>query len=149
MSINRPSAIRAIYGPPTRTTRSPWYSQMSSDVTKTSVNSTRDPVIHRQRKKVWERGLGQQGTCLPKYKRASARLLFTDVLTVLDSVHSFGRLRSAGRGKDGFAAVADRVECKHRNPAGHDAVCHVLRIRRDGRRWYMCTITSANVSDFF
>ncbi|KAH0524178.1 hypothetical protein TsFJ059_009080 [Trichoderma semiorbis] len=57
LSINRPSAISVIYEPPTRTTRSPWYAQVSNDVTKISLNSTRVLKVHKLRKKVWERGL--------------------------------------------------------------------------------------------
>lgn len=61
ISINRPSAIRPIYEPPTKTTRSPWYAQVSNDVTKISLNSTRVPQVHKLRKKGWERGLGSRG----------------------------------------------------------------------------------------
>lgn len=61
ISINRPSAIRPIYEPPTQTTRSPWYAQVSNDVTKISLNSTRVHKVHKQRKKGWERGLGSRG----------------------------------------------------------------------------------------
>jgi hypothetical protein len=61
VSINRPSAIRPIYEPPTQTTRSPWYAQVSNDVTKISLNSTRVLSVHKQRKKGWERGLGSRG----------------------------------------------------------------------------------------
>ncbi|EGR44824.1 uncharacterized protein TRIREDRAFT_69648 [Trichoderma reesei QM6a] len=58
LSINRASAISVIYETPTRTTRSPWYAQVSNDVTKISLNSTRVLKVHKLRKKVWERGLG-------------------------------------------------------------------------------------------
>lgn len=61
ISINRPSAIRPIYEPPTKTTRSPWYAQVSNDVTKISLNSTRVVQVHKLRKKGWERGLGSRG----------------------------------------------------------------------------------------
>ncbi|PTB64968.1 cytochrome P450 [Trichoderma citrinoviride] len=58
LSINRASAIGVIYETPTRTTRSPWYAQVSNDVTKISLNSTRVLKVHKLRKKIWERGLG-------------------------------------------------------------------------------------------
>ncbi|KAL6856827.1 cytochrome P450 [Trichoderma novae-zelandiae] len=58
LSINRSSAISVIYETPTRTTRSPWYAQVSNDVTKISLNSTRVLKVHKLRKKIWERGLG-------------------------------------------------------------------------------------------
>jgi hypothetical protein len=61
LSINRASAISVIYETPTRTTRSPWYAQVSNDVTKISLNSTRVLKVHKLRKKVWERGLGFRG----------------------------------------------------------------------------------------
>ncbi|KAI1859785.1 hypothetical protein JX265_010234 [Neoarthrinium moseri] len=57
LSINRPSAISAIYGLTTKCSKSPWYSQVSYDATKISINSTRDADIHRRRKRAWERGL--------------------------------------------------------------------------------------------
>ncbi|KAH9908408.1 cytochrome P450 [Xylariomycetidae sp. FL2044] len=57
LSINRSSAIGAIYGPPTRCTRSPWYGQVSDDVSKISINSTRDMELHRRRRRAWDRGL--------------------------------------------------------------------------------------------
>ncbi|KAL6883208.1 cytochrome P450 [Trichoderma longibrachiatum] len=58
LSINRASAISVIYETPTRTTRSPWYAQVSNDVTKISLNSTRVLKVHKLRKRIWERGLG-------------------------------------------------------------------------------------------
>ncbi|PNP40611.1 hypothetical protein TGAMA5MH_07608 [Trichoderma gamsii] len=58
LSISRPSAIKIIYEHPTRTTRSPWYAQVSNDVTKISLNSTRILKVHKLRKKAWERGFG-------------------------------------------------------------------------------------------
>lgn len=61
ISINRPSAIQAIYGHPTRCLRSPWYSQVSNDVSKISINSTRDVELHKLRKRAWERGLAFKG----------------------------------------------------------------------------------------
>lgn len=70
ISINRSSAIRPIYEPPTKTTRSPWYAQVSNDVTKISLNSTRVLQVHKQRKKGWERGLGSRGkTCQTNWIR--------------------------------------------------------------------------------
>lgn len=58
LSVNRPSAIKVIYEHPTRTTRSPWYAQVSNDVTKISLNSVRILKVHKSRKRAWERGFG-------------------------------------------------------------------------------------------
>ncbi|KAL7966625.1 cytochrome P450 [Trichoderma sp. SZMC 28014] len=58
LSVNRPSAINVIYEHPTRTTRSPWYAQVSNDVTKISLNSVRILKVHKSRKRAWERGFG-------------------------------------------------------------------------------------------
>ncbi|KAK7427043.1 hypothetical protein QQZ08_006470 [Neonectria magnoliae] len=58
ISINREAAIRAIYEPPTQCPRSTWYSQVSDDVTKITVNSTRDLALHKLRKRTWMKGLG-------------------------------------------------------------------------------------------
>ncbi|CAI6065999.1 unnamed protein product [Clonostachys chloroleuca] len=71
VSINRPGAIRPIYEPPTRTTRSPWYAQVSNDVTKISINSTRVLKVHKQRKKGWERGLGSRAMAVYEPRVAS------------------------------------------------------------------------------
>ncbi|OJD30040.1 cytochrome p450 [Diplodia corticola] len=56
ISINRPAAIRLIYGPPSRCKKSPWYSQVTEDVTKCSINSTRVLEVQRQRRRAWDRG---------------------------------------------------------------------------------------------
>ncbi|QYT04924.1 Cytochrome P450 CYP11/CYP12/CYP24/CYP27 subfamily [Trichoderma simmonsii] len=80
LSINRPSAISVIYEPPTRTTRSPWYAQVSNDVTKISLNSTRVLKVHKLRKKVWERGLsfrGMNGVFLALHKGKSCGIVLT------------------------------------------------------------------------
>jgi hypothetical protein len=62
ISINREAAIRVLYEPPTQCARSPWYSQVSNDTTKISLNSTRDLTIHKNRKRAWVKGLGFRGT---------------------------------------------------------------------------------------
>ncbi|KAH6876594.1 cytochrome P450, partial [Thelonectria olida] len=58
ISINREAAIRVLYEPPTQCARSPWYSQVSNDTTKISLHSTRDLIVHKNRKRAWARGLG-------------------------------------------------------------------------------------------
>ncbi|KAH0493464.1 hypothetical protein TgHK011_000132 [Trichoderma gracile] len=60
LSINRLSAIRAIYGAHAQTTRPPWYAQMSRHAAKSSLVNTRDALKHKMRKKVWERALGSR-----------------------------------------------------------------------------------------
>ncbi|KAJ5675976.1 hypothetical protein N7462_008873 [Penicillium macrosclerotiorum] len=56
ISINRPSAVLTINGPQSSCTKSPWYSHVSDDSTQISLNSTRDPYVHRRRRKAWDRG---------------------------------------------------------------------------------------------
>ncbi|KAJ5629814.1 hypothetical protein N7528_003471 [Penicillium herquei] len=56
ISINRASAVGTVYGSQSPCTKSPWYSHVSDDKTKTSLNSTRDPDVHRRRRKAWDRG---------------------------------------------------------------------------------------------
>ncbi|KAL1962758.1 hypothetical protein VTN77DRAFT_9212 [Rasamsonia byssochlamydoides] len=56
ISIIRPSAVHAIYGSNSPCLRSTWYSQVSDDVTKISLNSTRDVDVHRRRRRAWDRG---------------------------------------------------------------------------------------------
>ncbi|PLN80575.1 putative cytochrome P450 [Aspergillus taichungensis] len=56
ISINRPAAVIAINGAQSSCTKSPWYSHVSDDKTQISLNSTRDPDVHRRRRKAWDRG---------------------------------------------------------------------------------------------
>ncbi|KIW74868.1 hypothetical protein Z517_11638 [Fonsecaea pedrosoi CBS 271.37] len=56
ISINRASAIELVYGPPSRLPKATWYSQVSNDINKCSINSTRDMQIQRQRRRAWDRG---------------------------------------------------------------------------------------------
>lgn len=58
ISINRPSAIQVLYGPPSVLRKAPWYAQLSNDPRKCSINATRDPEDHRRRRRTWDRGLG-------------------------------------------------------------------------------------------
>lgn len=62
ISIIRPSAVQAINGAKSSCLRSTWYSQVSDDVTKISLNSTRDPEVHRRRRRAWDRGFSVKGT---------------------------------------------------------------------------------------
>ncbi len=57
LSIYRVSAVQAIKGAQTECQKSTWYSQVSDDVTKISLNSSRDLYDHKRRKRVWDRGL--------------------------------------------------------------------------------------------
>ncbi|UKZ83912.1 hypothetical protein TrVFT333_011727 [Trichoderma virens FT-333] len=58
LSINRPSAIRSLYGAHSQTSRPPWYSQTSRHPSKSSLINTRDSAAHKLRKKIWEKALG-------------------------------------------------------------------------------------------
>ncbi|KAL3476707.1 cytochrome P450 [Aspergillus californicus] len=60
ISINRPSAVQAISGSQSRCTKSTWYSHVSDDKTQISLNSTRDPDVHRRRRKAWDRGFSMK-----------------------------------------------------------------------------------------
>lgn len=61
ISINRPSAVMAINGPQSPCLKAPWYSHVSDDVTQISLNSTRDPCVHRRRRKAWDLGFSIKG----------------------------------------------------------------------------------------
>ncbi|KAL7957942.1 cytochrome P450 [Trichoderma compactum] len=60
LSINRPSAIRSLYGAHSQTSRPPWYSQTSRHPSKSSLINTRDSAAHKLRKKIWEKALGSR-----------------------------------------------------------------------------------------
>ncbi|KIW88830.1 uncharacterized protein Z519_10314 [Cladophialophora bantiana CBS 173.52] len=77
ISINRASAIELVYGPPSKLPKSPWYSQVSDDINKTSINSTRDMHIQRQRRRAWDRGFSIKAisTYEPRVKAKTDLLL--------------------------------------------------------------------------
>jgi hypothetical protein len=61
VSIIRPSAVQAVNGPKSPCLRSVWYSQISDDVTKISMTSSRDAEVHRRRRRAWDRGFSTKG----------------------------------------------------------------------------------------
>ncbi|KAL4790551.1 cytochrome P450 [Aspergillus venezuelensis] len=60
LSINRPSAIHSFTNPQSACTKSTWYSHVSDDITQISLNSTRDPDVHRRRRRAWDRGFSMK-----------------------------------------------------------------------------------------
>ncbi|KAH8829006.1 cytochrome P450 [Flagelloscypha sp. PMI_526] len=60
LSINRASAIPALYGSSSKCTKSPWYSKSRSNPGETSLLNSRDPVEHKRRRRAWDRALGPQ-----------------------------------------------------------------------------------------
>jgi cytochrome P450 len=61
LSINRPSAVHAFCGPQSPCTKPTWYSHVSDDKTQISLNSTRDPEVHRRRRRACDRGFSMKG----------------------------------------------------------------------------------------
>ncbi|OQU95023.1 hypothetical protein CLAIMM_01292 [Cladophialophora immunda] len=86
ISINRASAIELVYGPPTKLPKSTWYSQVSDDINKCSINSTRDMQIQRQRRRAWDRGFSIKAlsTYEPRVK-AKTDLLLSRIAALGDS----------------------------------------------------------------
>ncbi|KAL2815253.1 cytochrome P450 [Aspergillus cavernicola] len=85
ISINRPSAVLAISGPQSSCTKSTWYSHVSDDKTKISLNSTRDPDVHRRRRRAWDRGFSMKA--LPTYEprvQHKADVLISQIRSRLD-----------------------------------------------------------------
>ncbi|EAA66961.1 hypothetical protein AN8338.2 [Aspergillus nidulans FGSC A4] len=66
ISVNRPSAVYLTSGPHSVCTKPTWYSHVSDDITKVSLNSTRDPEVHRRRRRAWDRGFSMKA--LPTYE---------------------------------------------------------------------------------
>ncbi|KAL5340156.1 cytochrome P450 [Aspergillus crustosus] len=60
LSIIRPSAVQAFCGPQSLCTKPTWYSHVSDDKTQISLNSTRDPEVHRRRRRAWDRGFSMK-----------------------------------------------------------------------------------------
>ncbi|KAH8894611.1 cytochrome P450 [Thozetella sp. PMI_491] len=58
VSINRPSAIAAIYGPTKSLNKGRWYANNNEDSNFVHLLNTRDMDMHKRRKRAWERGLG-------------------------------------------------------------------------------------------
>ncbi|KAL4925251.1 cytochrome P450 [Aspergillus undulatus] len=66
LSIIRSSAVHVFAGPQSACTKSTWYSHVSEDITQISLNSTRDPDVHRRRRRAWDRGFSMKA--LPTYE---------------------------------------------------------------------------------
>ncbi|KAL4922111.1 cytochrome P450 [Aspergillus aurantiobrunneus] len=85
ISINRPSAVQIISGPQSPCTKSTWYSHVSDDITQISLNSTRDPDVHRRRRRAWDRGFSMKA--LPTYEprlRHKVDVLISQIKSRLD-----------------------------------------------------------------
>ncbi|KAK8062680.1 cytochrome P450, partial [Apiospora hydei] len=110
LSILRPAAIPAIYGPATKCVRSPWYNAHPGGLDDLSLLQTRDPEAHRRRKKLWERGLSFKA--LQSYEprvRAKADLLLTRLdenvgkpidMTMYGMFYGFDVMSEVGFSKD-------------------------------------------------
>ncbi|KAE8380954.1 hypothetical protein BDV26DRAFT_289857 [Aspergillus bertholletiae] len=61
ISINRPSAVHIIHGPQSSCIRSTLYGHISDDNSRVSLNTARDPEVHRRRRRAWDRGFSSKG----------------------------------------------------------------------------------------
>jgi cytochrome P450 len=59
--VNRLSAVRVVHGPSSRCVKAPWYAHVSNDPTKVSLHMTRDPEVHRRRRRAVDRGFSKKG----------------------------------------------------------------------------------------
>ncbi|KAK6857926.1 hypothetical protein PG995_005625 [Apiospora arundinis] len=110
LSILRPAAIPAIYGPTTKCLRAPWYSATPGGLDDLSLLQTRDPEPHKRRKKLWERGLSFKA--LQSYEprvRAKADLLLSRLaesagkpidMTMYGMFYGFDVMSEVGFSKD-------------------------------------------------
>jgi hypothetical protein len=71
LSILRASAITSLYGPQTLCRKSTWYSQVSEDVAKCSLNSSRDFEDHKRRRRAWDQGFSVKGEHLQPFHHYS------------------------------------------------------------------------------
>ncbi|KAK8079286.1 hypothetical protein PG994_003093 [Apiospora phragmitis] len=129
LSILRPAAIPAIYGPATRCVRSPWYSATPGGLDDLSLLQTREPEPHRRRKKLWERGLSFKA--LQSYEprvRAKADLLLTRLaenagkpidMTMYGMFYGFDVMSEVGGGYDlpGFSKDFNMLNSQKEHPA--------------------------------
>ncbi|KAL4999791.1 cytochrome P450 [Aspergillus recurvatus] len=85
ISINRPSAVHPVSGPQSPCTKPTWYSHVSDDITKVSLNSTRDPDVHRRRRRAWDRGFSMKAlpTYEPRHQR-KVNVLISQIRSRLD-----------------------------------------------------------------
>ncbi|KAH8828635.1 cytochrome P450 [Flagelloscypha sp. PMI_526] len=60
LSIRKAAAIPIIYGPTSKCTKSPWYSKHPIQPHDNALNSLRDPMEHRRRRRAWDRGLNPE-----------------------------------------------------------------------------------------
>lgn len=74
LTIFRPEAVKALDGIGTKCSKAPWYDIMQPRV---SVATTRDKVLHSQRRRVWEKAFSSSGKTLaldvPSVNPSSAR----------------------------------------------------------------------------
>ncbi|KAF9639897.1 hypothetical protein BFW01_g11703 [Lasiodiplodia theobromae] len=110
ISVNRPAAVQLVHGPPSSCKKSPWYAQVTNDVTKCSLNSVRVSEVHRQRRRAWDRSLGVKA--LAKYEprvKAKTDTLISQIRKLENSpvdatdwsmFFSFDVMGEVGLGKD-------------------------------------------------
>ncbi|KAK8086189.1 hypothetical protein PG994_001163 [Apiospora phragmitis] len=70
VSVFRKAAVNAILGPNSKCRKSTWYSQFGFDPTKVSLHLCRDHIMHRRRRRAWDRGLSIKAlaTYVPRIK---------------------------------------------------------------------------------
>ncbi|KAH8826626.1 cytochrome P450 [Flagelloscypha sp. PMI_526] len=77
LSINKASAIPAIYGPTSKCTKSPWYSKNPVAPHDNAVTNIRDPNEHRRRRRAWDRALSPQAVAVyePRISKKAGALV--------------------------------------------------------------------------
>ncbi|KAM6510175.1 hypothetical protein FALCPG4_017800 [Fusarium falciforme] len=122
ISITRKSAISIIYEPPNQCTRSTWYSQVSDDVRKISLHTTRELAAHKLRKKAWMRGLGFRALSVYEEKIASkVEILMSRIAekqgTPMDMTLYAAFFGFDVMGQVGFSKDFNMLDSGHKHPA--------------------------------
>ena len=99
ISINRYSAIQIVYGPPSTLHKSTWYSQVSDDAKKCSLNDIRDLELHRLRRRAWDRGFSGKGSL--------ACMLASGRGHILTLHHSSGNISAARSSQNRFPPISN------------------------------------------
>ncbi|CAG1974456.1 unnamed protein product [Fusarium graminearum] len=151
LSINLPPAIPLIYGWSDKITKSPWYGQVSNDITEISLNSTRDPKAHKERKVLWGKAFGPKcfskdfgmlkgKTEHPAIKGVHESMMAIGVLgTVPWLLSMLGKIPGAAGGYTRFTRWCHeqlqetrkiRTSLKDQDP--QDIMSYLLRAKEDG-----------------
>lgn len=90
VALFRADAIRAIHGPGSTCTKSPWYDMLQKD---RSIHATRQPALHQARRRIWDQGFSPKAL-LSYQQRVNAKvaLLKQNIARSIDQIRDCTQL---------------------------------------------------------